>query len=135
MRLVRGENELLGKKDAAGIASLFTSDGLLVMLAPQFAFKPGRDAIQKHYQGIIDAGASKITLELKNLELRGNDGIWAAGNYSTTVKDKTVQGNWFRIFKREGGAWKIAMGAFAGAGAIDTPPPAASSSSTSSNSK
>jgi hypothetical protein len=27
------ENELLGKKDAAGIASLFTSDGLLVMLA------------------------------------------------------------------------------------------------------
>ena len=53
-----GENELLGKKDAAGIASLFTSDGLLVMLAPQFAFKPGRDAIQKHYQGIIDAGAS-----------------------------------------------------------------------------
>ena len=49
------ENELLSKKDAAAIASLFTSDGLLVMLAPQFAFKPGRDAIQKHYQGIIDA--------------------------------------------------------------------------------
>jgi hypothetical protein len=43
--------------DAAGIASLFTSDGLLVMLAPQFAFKPGRDAIQKHYQGIIDGGS------------------------------------------------------------------------------
>ena len=45
------ESELLSKKDPAGIASLFTSDGLLVMLAPQFAFKPGRDAIQKHYQG------------------------------------------------------------------------------------
>jgi uncharacterized protein (TIGR02246 family) len=82
------ENELLTKKDAAGIASLFTSDGLLVMLAPQFAFKPGRDAIQKHYQGIIDAGATSITLELKNMELRGNDGVWAAGNYSVTVKDK-----------------------------------------------
>src|SRR6476620_10471463 len=54
------QNDLLGKKDAAGIASLFTSDGLLVMLAPQFAFKPGRDAIQKHYQGIIDAGASRL---------------------------------------------------------------------------
>ena len=54
------ESELLSKKDAAGIASLFTSDGLLVMLAPQFAFKPGRDAIQKHYQGIIDAGATSI---------------------------------------------------------------------------
>ena len=63
------ESELLGKKDAAGIASLFTSDGLLVTLAPQFAFKPGRDAIQKHYQGIIDAGATSITLELKNMEL------------------------------------------------------------------
>jgi uncharacterized protein (TIGR02246 family) len=112
------ESELLSKKDAAGIASLFTSDGLLVMLAPQFAFKRGRDAIQKHYQGIIDAGASNITLELKNLELRGNDGVWAAGNYSITLKDKTVQGHWFRILKRENGAWKIAMEAFARPDAI-----------------
>ena len=112
------ESELLSKKDAAAIASLFTSDGLLVMLAPQFAFKPGRDAIQKHYQGIIDAGASSITLELKNLELRGNDGVWAAGNYSITVKDRTIQGNWFRILKRENGNWKIAMEAFARPDAI-----------------
>ena len=116
------ESELLSKKDAAGIASLFTSDGLLVTLAPQFAFKPGRDAIQKHYQGIIDAGATNITLELKNLELRGNDGVWAAGTYSVTVKDKTIQGNWFRILKRDNGNWKIAMEAFARAGAIDAPP-------------
>jgi uncharacterized protein (TIGR02246 family) len=56
------ESELLSKKDAAGIASLFTSDGLLVTLAPQFAFKPGRDAIQKHYQGIIDAGATSVSV-------------------------------------------------------------------------
>ena len=122
------ENELLTKKDAAGIASLFTSDGLLVMLAPQFAFKPGRDAILKHYQGIIDAGATSITLELKNLELRGNDSIWAAGNYSITVKDKTIQGNWFRILKRENGNWKIAMEAFARAGVVDAPPAATDSS-------
>jgi len=115
------ESDLLRKKDAAGIASLFTSDGLLVMLAPQFAFKPGRDAIQKHYQGIIDGGVSGITLELKNLELRGNDGVWAAGNYSITVKDKTIQGNWFRILKRTNGNWKIAMEAFARAGAVDAP--------------
>ena len=102
------ESELLSKKDAAGIASLCTSDGLLVVLAPQFAFKPGRDAIEKHYQGIIDAGATNITLELKNLEQRGNDGVWAAGNYSVTVKDKAIQGSWFRILKRENGTWKIA---------------------------
>jgi ketosteroid isomerase-like protein len=126
------ESELLGKKDAAGIASLFTSDGLLVMLAPQFAFKPGRDAIQKHYQGIIDAGATSITLELKNLELRGNDGVWAAGNYSVIVRDQTIHGNWFRILKRENGTWKIAMEAFARAGAIDAP---ASSSPAPSNGK
>jgi uncharacterized protein (TIGR02246 family) len=126
------ENELLGKKDAAGIASLFTSDGLLVMLAPQFAFNPGRDAIQKHYQSTIDGGATSITMELKNMELRGNDGVWAAGSYSVTVKDKTIQGNWFRIFKRESGTWKIAMEAFARAAAAD---PSASFSPTPSNNK
>jgi uncharacterized protein (TIGR02246 family) len=126
------ENDMLSKKDAAGIASLFTSDGLLVMLAPQFAFKPGREAIQKHYQGIIDAGASNITLELKNVELRGNDGVWAAGNYSATIKDKAIQGSWFRILKRENGTWKIAMEAFARAGVVDAPPAAASSSPTNS---
>jgi uncharacterized protein (TIGR02246 family) len=128
------ESDLLSKKDAAGIASLFTSDGLLVMLAPQFGFKPGRDAIQKYYQGIIDAGVSNITLELKNLELRGNDGVWAAGNYSVTVKDKTIQGNWFRIQKRENGTWKIAMEVFARADVIDAPPAAASPSQTPTNS-
>ena len=126
------ENELLGKKDAAGIASLFTSDGLLVMLAPQFAFNPGRDAIQKHYQSIIDGGATSITMELKNMELRGNDGVWAAGSYSTTVKDKIIQGNWFRIFKRENGTWKITMETIAGAAAADT---SASSSPAPNNSK
>ena len=61
---------------------------------------------------------SNITLELKNLELRGNDGVWAAGNYSVTVKDKTIEGHWFRILKRENGAWKIAMEAFARPDAI-----------------
>jgi ketosteroid isomerase-like protein len=92
-----------------------------VTLAPQFAFKPGRDAIQKHYQGIIDAGATSVTLELKNLELRGN-GVWAAGTYSVTVKGNNIQGNWFRILKRENGNWKIAMEAVARPGVIDAPP-------------
>ena len=121
------ESELLSKKDAAGIASLFTSDGLLVTLALQFAFKPGRDAIQKHYQGIIDAGATSVTLELKNLELRGNDGVWAAATYSVTVKDNNIQGTWFRI-RSENGNWKIAMEAVARPGVIDAPlPPPANS--------
>jgi len=129
------ESELLSKKDAAGIAALFTSDGLLVMLARQFAFKPGREAIQKHYQGIIDAGATSITMELKNLELRGNDGVWAAGNYSVTIKDKAIKGNWFRILKPENGTWKIAMEAFARAGGIDAPPGPANTSPAPANGK
>jgi uncharacterized protein (TIGR02246 family) len=129
------QNELLKKKDAPGISSLFTSDGLLVMLAPQFAFKPGRDAIQKHYQGIIDAGATSIVLELKNLELRGNDSVWAAGNYSVTVKDKTIQGSWFRILKRENGNWKIAMEASGRAGDVDAPPAATGPSPPPANNK
>ena len=128
------QSELLSKKDAAGIG-ITLHIRLLVMLAPQFAFKPGRDAISKHYQGIIDAGATSITLQLKNLELRGKDTVWAAGNYSVVVKDKTIQGNWFRIMKRENGTWKIAMEAFARAGVIDAPPAATVSSPSAAKSK
>ena len=66
------------------------------------------------------------------MELRGNDGVWAAGSYSVTVKDKTIQGNWFRIFKRENGTWKIAMETIARAAAADS---SASSSPAPNNSK
>jgi hypothetical protein len=79
--------------------------------------------------------ARGTTLEFKNLELRGNDGVWAAGTYSVTVKDKTIQGNWVRILKRENGNWKMAMEAFARAGVIDAPPAAAIPSQTPDNSK
>ena len=51
------------------------------------------------------------------------DGVWAAGNYSVTIKDKTIEGNWFRILKRESGTWKIAMQSFARSAAMDGPLP------------
>ena len=121
------ETEMFAKKDAAGIASLFTADGLLVMLAPKLAVKPGRDAVQKHYEGLFAAGATNITLVVQQVEARGSDAAWAAGTYSVTVKEKTIEENWFRMLKREGGSWKIAMEGFARAGAIDAP--AASTSS------
>jgi hypothetical protein len=88
------------------------------MLAPS----PG----ETPYRSIIKASstlalATSITLELKNLERRGNDGVWAAGNYSVIVKDKAIQGNWFRTLKGENGTWKIAMEAFGRVGVIDAP--------------
>jgi hypothetical protein len=60
---------------------------------------------------------------------------WAAGNYSVTLKDKTIEGNWFRILKRESGTWKIAMQSFARAAAMDGPPPATGSSATPADNK
>jgi uncharacterized protein (TIGR02246 family) len=115
------------KKNAAGIASLFTADGLLVMLSPKLAVKPGRDAVQKHYEGLFAAGATNITFKVQQVEARGSDAAWAAGTYSVTVKDKIVEGNWFRLLLRESGSWKIAVESFARAGAIDAPPASASS--------
>jgi uncharacterized protein (TIGR02246 family) len=120
------ESEMFAEKDAAGIASLFTLDGLMVMLAPKLAVKPGRDAVQKHYESIFAAGATNITLEVQQVEPRGSDAAWAAGTYAVTVKEKTIEGNWFRMLKRDGGSWKIAVEGFARAGAIDAPAASAS---------
>jgi uncharacterized protein (TIGR02246 family) len=91
------EIELTRNKDAAGAASLFTSDALIVMLAPKLAVKPGREAIQKHIQGLIEAGLTNLTIEAQQVEPLGNDAAWAVGTYSITIKDKTIEGNWFRI--------------------------------------
>ena len=120
------EIALTKNKDAAGAASLFTSDALVVMLAPKLAVKPGREAIQRHIQGLIDAGLTNLTIETQQIERRGNDGAWAAGTYTVTVKDKTIEGNWFRMFKREDDVWKIAMEGFARTGTIDAPAASAS---------
>jgi ketosteroid isomerase-like protein len=96
------------------------------MLAPKLAVKPGREAIQRHIQGLIDAGLTNLTIETQQIERRGNDGAWAAGTYTVTVKDKTIEGNWFRMLKREDDVWKIAMEGFARTGTIDAPAASAS---------
>jgi uncharacterized protein (TIGR02246 family) len=115
------QSEMLKNKDAAGIASLFTSDGVVVMLAPKLAVKSGHEAIQKHYEGLIAAGATNITLEVQEFETRGDDAAWAAGTYSVTVKEKTIEGNWFRLLLRDGDTWRIAVETFARPSPIDTP--------------
>ena len=78
--LTAQEIEMIRNKDAAGAASLFTSDALLVMLAPKLAVKPGREAVQKHIQGLLEAGVTNLTMEAQQVEARGNDAAWAARN-------------------------------------------------------
>jgi uncharacterized protein (TIGR02246 family) len=106
--LLAEEEECLQKKDAAGCTSHYTADALLVVLQPKLAVKQGHEAIQKHYQTIIDAGATNMTSKVEYLEMRGNDVVWAAAPYTVTVKDKTIVGNWSGMLKREGATWKWA---------------------------
>jgi hypothetical protein len=49
------------------------------MLAPKLAVKPGREAVQKHIQGLLEAGVTNLTTEAQQVEARGNDAAWAAG--------------------------------------------------------
>jgi uncharacterized protein (TIGR02246 family) len=114
------ESEMIRNKDAAGLASMFTTDGLLVMLAPKLAVKPGREAIEKHAQSLVDAGVTNITLQTQHVEMRGDDTAWAAITYSVTIKDKTIEGNMLRMMRRESGMWKIAMESFARASNIES---------------
>ncbi len=70
------ESEMIRNKDVAGTASMFTTDGLLVMLAPKLAVKPGREAIETHVQGLLEAGVTNITLQTQHVEMRGDDTAW-----------------------------------------------------------
>src|SRR6266404_4577785 len=65
--LTAQESEMIRNKDAAGAASLFTSDALLVMLAPKLAVKPGREAVQKHIHGLLEAGVTNLPMEAQQV--------------------------------------------------------------------
>ena len=111
--IIAQRGELYSKKDAAGIAEEFTADVIYVELLPRLEVMHGKAEIQKHYQQLIDAGATNFALKITQVELNGNDTGVMAGDYTVVANGKTITGHWFEILRLDAGTWKIAVHVFA----------------------
>jgi ketosteroid isomerase-like protein len=111
--IIAQRGELYSKKDAAGIAAEFTADVIYVELLPRLEVMHGKEEIQKHYQQLMDAGATDFALTITHVEPTGNDSGLMAGDYTVVANGKTITGRWFEILRQEAGTWKIAVHVFA----------------------
>ena len=111
--LIAQRVQLYNKKDAAGIAAEFTSDAIFVELLPKLEVLNGKAEIQKHYQMLFDAGATRFDQKITQVELNANDAAVMAGDYSVVANGKIINGHWFEILRQDAGIWKASVHVFA----------------------
>jgi uncharacterized protein (TIGR02246 family) len=96
--------------DAAGVAALFTEDG--VFNAPSGAVLKGREAIAKALAGRMKAGWTQERITTTEEGTAGN-AVWAAGDYALmgtgNAEGKQMGGRFGWVLVREGDAWRVAM--------------------------
>jgi uncharacterized protein (TIGR02246 family) len=97
--------ETFGRKDAAGMAALYTEDGQF--LPPNSDFVRGHRAIQQLFQGLFDAGVTMIELHTGEVEQHG-DTAYEVSTAKVIAGDQVLDdAKYIVIWKREGGEWKL----------------------------
>jgi ketosteroid isomerase-like protein len=96
----------LKKGDAAALANMYTTDAKA--MPPNDEIAQGRAAIQKVWQGAIDAGMRDLTFEVLEVEKKG-DSLYEVGKYKLNGADgkQMDHGKYLVVWKREGGQWKL----------------------------
>lgn len=92
--------------DAAGMAALYTSDGML--LPPGAGLQEGSSAIQNFWQMVMDMGVKHAQLRTVHLEREGETAI-EMGNYKLNGANgqQLDEGKYIVIWKRNDGEWKL----------------------------
>jgi ketosteroid isomerase-like protein len=96
----------LKKGDAAAIANMYSADA--IAMPPNEEIAQGRAAIQKLWQGAIDAGIRDLSFEVLEVEKKG-DWLYEVGKYVLKGADgkQMDHGKYLVVWKREGGQWKL----------------------------
>jgi ketosteroid isomerase-like protein len=92
--------------NAAGIAELYTSTGML--LPPGSDPMQGKEAIRDFWQGAMNMGIKEAKLDIMEVELQG-DSIIEVGRYQLKGAGDEVMdwGKYLVVWKQEGGEWKL----------------------------
>jgi uncharacterized protein (TIGR02246 family) len=96
----------VARGDAAAVATLYTSTA--EVLPPGGEIARGREAIQKAFQGALDAGMRDLPLTALEVEAHG-DTATEVGTWVWRGKDGATldHGKYIVIWKKEGGQWRL----------------------------
>ena len=92
--------------NAAGIAELYTNDGMLLPTGSDFI--KGKEAIRDFWQGAMNLGLKEAKLDILEVELQG-DTVVEVGRYQLKGAGDEVldQGKYLVVWKQEEGQWRL----------------------------
>jgi uncharacterized protein (TIGR02246 family) len=97
---------IFGRGDAAGMADLYTDNGMLLPTGSDFV--KGKQAIEAFWQGAMDMGIKNAKLDIVEVEQHGDTAI-DMGQYTLSSADDQVMdtGKYVVIWKHEDDTWKL----------------------------
>jgi uncharacterized protein (TIGR02246 family) len=98
--------QTFGRRDAAGLAELYTEGGML--MPPGGDFIKGRKAVRDFWQGAMESGIETAKLDIVEVERHGDAAI-EVGRYKLSGAGGGVvdHGKYIVAWKNENGRWKI----------------------------
>jgi uncharacterized protein (TIGR02246 family) len=105
--------DTFNKKDASGLATLYTDDGVLVPPGP---IETGRQSIEKAWRATFDAGRTGLQYKIHQIQTDRNL-VWSVGQFTVMAPDERGtlqerQGNFANIYQWEGNELKFRVHAF-----------------------
>jgi ketosteroid isomerase-like protein len=118
--LGKGYDDNYNSKNAAGMAALYASDGVLVSAT---AVTSGTDNLKTYYQSRFDAGAGNHLTKITEVHVQGNGGF-GVGQVSATVPTpdggrRDIKGNLVTVYQHGADGWHLRLVI----AAIAPPPP------------
>ena len=111
------------KQDAAGLARLFTADGVLVTPGTD-TLSVGPQKIEQHYLDNFKRGETHNETLVEQVWPLETNSVISYGSYRVTGQGQSgpinISGHWTAVDVREGGTWKIRL-----VTALGSPPPTA----------
>ncbi len=97
--------EAFHRKDASGVASLYTHSALL--FPPGADITEGFEAITRFWKGAMDMGITDVKLETVSVEDFGNAAA-EVGKYTLVAGSAVAdEGKYIVVWRLEDGAWKL----------------------------
>lgn len=109
----RQRSELFAKKDAAGIASLYTADATYIELLPRLQMMSGRPQIAQHFRELFAAHGTQLESAVTSAQMIDANTQLVGGDYFIVAGGKKIAGHFVQILRRDAGGWKIASHVFA----------------------